>query len=75
MRPLNRDYDPALTWAGSLAIRLHCLDRAGLEAAWTSAEALQHREILKTKAPDMLRQLVAYVRDRLDELPPKEAAA
>jgi hypothetical protein len=75
VRPLDREYDPALTWAGSLAIRVHTMGRAELESAWNAAEALQHRAVLKEHLRAVLRQLVDAVQERLSQLPPKEAAA
>lgn len=75
MRPLDREYDPALTWAGALALRVHLLDRADLEQAWNAPEALQHRAVLKEHLRGVLRQLVDAVQERLSQLPPKDAAA
>lgn len=75
MRPLDREYDPALTWAGDLALRVHRLDRVELESVWNSPEALQHRAVLKEHLRGVLRQLVEAVQERLAQLPPKDAAA
>jgi len=74
VRPLDRVYDPALTWAGALALRAHTMTRADLESAWTSEEAKQHRAVLKEHLRDVLLQLVETVQDRLAKLP-KDLAA
>jgi len=68
LRPLDRDYDPALTWAGALALRLDTMTRAEIQAAWTSEEAKAHRDMLKKRAPDAIRQLINHVQDRISQL-------
>lgn len=71
---LNREWDPALTWAGALVRRLDSMTRAEIEAEWSGEIGLAHRAMLKQHAPSGLRGVIDHIMDRLRALPKDEAA-